>query len=363
MAELTLENLSKRFGQVTAVKEVNLTIHDREFVVFLGPSGCGKTTTLRLVAGLEEVTGGSIYLDGRRLNDVLPRDRDIAMVFQNYALYPHMTVYKNMSFGLRMRRLPKQEIDNRVNRAAGILGLDGLLQRLPRELSGGQRQRVALGRAIVRNPRLFLFDEPLSNLDAKLRVQTRVELRKLHQRLNATSIYVTHDQVEAMTMGDRIVIMLEGTVQQVGGPMEVYRKPANQFVAGFIGSPAMNFASARLQAADGKLFVEGSGFRVGLPPKKARELEGFRSREVTFGVRPEDLRMVSSGQAENSFEATVEIVQPVGSDIFLDLNVGGSSFTARVEATSHLKAGERLHFAPLPDRFHIFDPTSGRTLL
>ena len=272
MGELLLENLSKNFDTVAAVKEVSLSIHDGEFVVLLGPSGCGKTTTLRMIAGLEEITGGKIYLDGRLLNDVLPGDRDIAMVFQNYALYPHMTVYKNMAFGLRMRKTPRQEIVGRVKRAADILAISHLLERYPRELSGGQRQRVAVGRAIVRHPRVFLFDEPLSNLDAKLRVQTRVELLKLHRQLAATSVYVTHDQVEAMTMADRIVIMLDGTLQQVGPPIEVYQKPANRFVAAFIGSPSMNFLPIRLESEGGKLQVKGHGFQITLPPDKAAAL-------------------------------------------------------------------------------------------
>jgi len=285
------------------------------------------------------------------------------MVFQNYALYPHMTVYKNMAFGLKLRRVAKEEIDERVNRAAGILGLDELLERRPRELSGGQRQRVAVGRAIVRNPRVFLFDEPLSNLDAKLRVQTRVELLKLHQQLNATSIYVTHDQIEAMTMGDRIVVMLDATIQQVGSPMEVYQKPANQFVAGFIGSPAMNFAPARVTADGGKLFVEGKGFKLEVPQESASGLESYRDREVTFGIRPEDVRLETNGAGGNSFEAVVDIVQPVGSDIFLDLDVSGDALTARVEASTKVNGGDRLRFSPVPGRVHAFDADTGTTIL
>jgi len=363
MGELVLKDLGKKFGEVTAVKDVNLTIHDGEFVVLLGPSGCGKTTTLRLIAGLEEATGGDIYLDGRRLNDVLPRDRDIAMVFQNYALYPHMTVYKNMAFGLKLRRFPRREIDQRVKHAADILGIEHLLHRYPRQLSGGQRQRVAVGRAIVRNPRVFLFDEPLSNLDAKLRVQTRVELLKLHRQLAATSVYVTHDQVEAMTMGDRIVIMLDGTVQQVGPPMEVYQKPANQFVAGFIGSPSMNFLPARVRASEGRLRLEGKGFRIPLPAERARELESFRDREVTFGIRPEDLILHTGGQEGNSIKALVEIVEPVGSDIFLDLNLEGAPLTARVEASARVKRGQEVTLAPNPARLHAFDPETGDAIL
>ncbi len=364
MADVVLENLTKKYGEVTAVKEVDLAFHDQEFTVLLGPSGCGKTTTLRCIAGLEDVTGGNIYMDGRRLNDVLPRDRDIAMVFQNYALYPHMTVYKNMAFGLKLRRVAKEQIDERVNRAAGILGLSELLERRPRELSGGQRQRVAVGRAIVRNPRVFLFDEPLSNLDAKLRVQTRVELLKLHQQLKATSIYVTHDQIEAMTMGDRIVIMLDATIQQVGSPMEVYQKPANKFVAGFIGSPAMNFAPARVTEEGGKLFIKGKGFKFEVPQESAGGLESYRDREVTFGIRPEDVRLeTNGGGGSNSFEAVVDIVQPVGSDIFLDLDVSGDSITARVESSTEVTGGDRLRFTPVPGRLHAFDTDTGITIL
>ena len=286
MGEVLLEDLTKDFGEVVAVKEVNLTIHDGEFVVLLGPSGCGKTTTLRMIAGLEEITSGRILLDGRVLNDVHPRDRDIAMVFQNYALYPHMSVYKNMAFGLKMRRVAKDEIDRRVKSAAGILGIETLLGRYPGKLSGGQRQRVALGRAIVRDPRVFLFDEPLSNLDAKLRVQTRVEILKLHQHLAATSVYVTHDQVEAMTMGDRIVVMHEGVIQQVGPPMEIYQSPANHFVAGFIGSPSMNFLSATVRAEGGQTILEGGGFRVPLPAERAGGLAGREGGKSCSGSGP-----------------------------------------------------------------------------
>ncbi|MBI4251611.1 MAG: sn-glycerol-3-phosphate ABC transporter ATP-binding protein UgpC [Candidatus Tectomicrobia bacterium] len=363
MGELVLERVGKKFGEVTAVKDVSLRIHDGEFVVFLGPSGCGKTTTLRMIAGLEEITSGSIYLDGRLLNDVLPGERDIAMVFQNYALYPHMTVYKNMAFGLKMRKVAKGEIASRVERAADILGIRRLLHRYPRQLSGGQRQRVAVGRAIVRDPRVFLFDEPLSNLDAKLRVQTRVELLRLHRQLQATSVYVTHDQVEAMTMGDRIVVMLDGTVQQVGPPMEVYQRPANVFVAGFIGSPSMNFLPARVTGGAEGLWREGKGFRLPAPPGRAPELEKYRDKEATLGVRPEDLLLRPTGPEGNSFRAAVEIVEAVGSDIFLDLNLAGASVTARVEATAEVKAGQEVTLYPNPGRVHLFDPASGANLL
>ena len=359
MGEVLLEDLTKDFGEVIAVKEVNLTIHDGEFVVLLGPSGCGKTTTLRMIAGLEEITSGRILLDGRVLNDVHPRDRDIAMVFQNYALYPHMSVYKNMAFGLKMRKVAKDEIDRRVKSAAGILGIETLLGRYPGKLSGGQRQRVALGRAIVRDPRVFLFDEPLSNLDAKLRVQTRVEILKLHQHLAATSVYVTHDQVEAMTMGDRIVVMHEGVIQQVGPPMEIYQSPANHFVAGFIGSPSMNFLSARVRAEGGRMILEGSGFRVPLPVERSGGLEGRENGEVVFGIRPEDMRL----DAEGEIEGAVEIIEPVGSDIFLDLSVGGVSLTVRVEPSVRMSQGERVSLRPDPARVHAFDPETGETLI
>ena len=359
MGEVLLEDLTKKFDEVTAVREVNLTIHDGEFVVLLGPSGCGKTTTLRMIAGLEEITSGRILLDGRVLNDVHPRDRDIAMVFQNYALYPHMSVYKNMAFGLKMRKVAKEEIERRVKSAADILDIESLLGRYPGKLSGGQRQRVALGRAIVRDPRVFLFDEPLSNLDAKLRVQTRVEILKLHQHLAATSVYVTHDQVEAMTMGDRIVVMHNGAIQQVASPMEIYQSPANHFVAGFIGSPSMNFLSATVRVEEGRAILEGSGFRVPLPMERASGLEGREGGEVVLGIRPEDMRLDSEG----GIEGAVEIIEPVGSDIFLDLSVGGESLTVRVEPSVRVSQGERVRLSPDSARVHAFDSGTGATLI
>ncbi|HSC71982.1 MAG TPA: sn-glycerol-3-phosphate ABC transporter ATP-binding protein UgpC, partial [Candidatus Methylomirabilis sp.] len=289
MAQVTLESVSKKFDEVVAVRDVSLTVHDREFVVLVGPSGCGKSTTLRMIAGLEEITAGIIKIGDRVVNDVPPKDRDIAMVFQNYALYPHMTVYDNMAFGLKLRKFPKPEIQRRVQEAAEILGIQELLSRKPRALSGGQRQRVAVGRAIVRKPQVFLFDEPLSNLDAKLRVAMRAELKKLHDRLQATVVYVTHDQVEAMTMGDRIVIMKDGLIQQVGAPLEVYAAPQNQFVAGFIGSPAMNFIPCTITAQDGNLFFKAPGLSLPAPAGKAKALAAYRDKAVTLGVRPEDL--------------------------------------------------------------------------
>src|SRR5262245_42802725 len=291
MAQVVLKDLNKKFDEVHAVKDVNLTIRDKEFMVFVGPSGCGKTTTLRMVAGLEEITAGEIAIGDRVVNDLPPKDRDIAMVFQNYALYPHMTVYDNMAFGLKMRKFPKHEIAKRVREAADILGIQDLLKRKPRQLSGGQRQRVAVGRAIVRHPQVFLFDEPLSNLDAKLRVQMRVELKRLHDRLETTAIYVTHDQVEAMTLGDRVVVMRDGRVQQVGDPMELYNQPANRFVAGFIGSPAMNFASVRIAAENGSLWAESDDLRIKVPARIAQRLGRYVGSGTTLGVRPEDLRI------------------------------------------------------------------------
>src|SRR5574342_373206 len=275
MAQVVLKDLVKRFDEVTAVRDVNLQIKDKEFIVLVGPSGCGKSTTLRMIAGLEEISSGEIYIGARLVNDLPPKDRDIAMVFQNYALYPHMTVYDNMAFGLKMRKFPKAEIDTRVREAAQMLGIQELLSRKPRQLSGGQRQRVAVGRAIVRHPQVFLFDEPLSNLDAKLRVQMRVELKRLHERLETTAIYVTHDQVEAMTLGDRVVVMKDGWVQQVGEPLELYGKPANRFVAGFIGSPAMNFADVTIAESNGGVWAESPGMRVRVPPAVAGRLGAY----------------------------------------------------------------------------------------
>jgi multiple sugar transport system ATP-binding protein len=363
LGELVLANLSRRFGSVEAVKDVSLSIRDGEFVVFLGPSGCGKTTTLRMIAGLEEITSGRIYLDGRLLNDILPADRDIAMVFQNYALYPHMTVYNNMAFGLKMRGAAKAEIKARVARAADILVISHLLDRFPRELSGGQRQRVAVGRAIVRNPRVFLFDEPLSNLDAKLRAQTRVELLKLHRQLSATSVYVTHDQIEAMTMGDRIVIMLDGSVQQVGAPMDIYQRPANRFVAGFIGSPPMNFFSARLAWEDAQLELRGQGLRISLPADKAVRLGRTPGEDILVGIRPENLLLRPPAPACEPLLAQIEIVEAIGSDIYLNFSHAGNPMTARVEATVNVKVGEEVALYPDPERIHLFDPQSGVTLL
>jgi multiple sugar transport system ATP-binding protein len=356
MARVLIRNLNKKYDEVHAVKDVNLQINDREFVVLVGPSGCGKTTTLRMVAGLESITSGDVLIGDTVVNQLPPMDRDIAMVFQNYALYPHMSVHDNMAFGLKMRKFPRVEIDRRVREAAEILGIQNLLQRKPRQLSGGQRQRVALGRAIVRHPQVFLFDEPLSNLDAKLRVQMRVELKKIHDRLGTTAIYVTHDQVEAMTLGDRVVVMKDGIVQQVGEPLTLYNQPANRFVAGFLGSPAMNFATVGVADEEGAVHAVGDGIRLKLPPADAARLRPYVGREVTLGIRPEDLR-VSYGEAANglSFDAVVEVVERLGSEILLDVKVGSGSMVAAVEPSVQTKVREQVHLVANAERLHFFD--------
>jgi multiple sugar transport system ATP-binding protein len=356
MARVLLKELNKKFDGTHAVKDVNLEIRDHEFVVLVGPSGCGKTTTLRMVAGLEDITSGEISIDGKVVNNLAPMDRDIAMVFQNYALYPHMSVYQNMAFGLRMRKFDKPEIDRRVKHAAEVLGIQVLLDRRPRQLSGGQRQRVALGRAIVRNPRVFLFDEPLSNLDAALRVQMRVELKRLHDRLETTAIYVTHDQVEAMTLGDRVVVMRDGMVQQEGAPLHLYEHPANRFVAGFIGSPAMNFIAVTIRAAGDVLWAEAPGLRVRVPPHKAQAVRPYSGQRVILGLRPETLRPASAGTSgDYAFDATVEVVEPLGSEILLDTRVGESPVVARVDPGVRASPHQRLRLAFEPERAHFFD--------
>ncbi|MGC2077377.1 MAG: sn-glycerol-3-phosphate ABC transporter ATP-binding protein UgpC [Xanthobacteraceae bacterium] len=363
MARVVIRNLNKKFNEVHAVIGVNLEIRDREFVVLVGPSGCGKTTTLRMVAGLESITSGEVLIGDKIVNELPPMDRDIAMVFQNYALYPHMSVYDNMAFGLKMRRFARAEIDRRVHEAADILGIANLLNRKPRQLSGGQRQRVALGRAIVRHPQVFLFDEPLSNLDAKLRVQMRVELKKIHDRVGTTAIYVTHDQVEAMTLGDRVVVMKDGMVQQVGEPLDLYNKPANRFVAGFIGSPGMNFAAVNLAEQDGVLFAVGDGIRLKLPPERAKRLSSHVGQRVTLGIRPEDLRVGSNnGAAGLSFPAIVEVIERLGSEILLDVKVGAASMVAAVEPAVKASVHEELHLAFDAERLHFFDDDSGNAI-
>jgi multiple sugar transport system ATP-binding protein len=357
MAQVVLKDLAKKFDEVVAVRDVNLQIKDKEFIVLVGPSGCGKSTTLRMIAGLEEISSGEIYIGDRLVNDLPPKDRDIAMVFQNYALYPHMTVYDNMAFGLKMRKFPKAEIDTRVREAAQMLGIQELLSRKPRQLSGGQRQRVAVGRAIVRHPQVFLFDEPLSNLDAKLRVQMRVELKRLHDRLETTAIYVTHDQVEAMTLGDRVVVMKDGLVQQVGDPLTVYAKPRNRFVAGFIGSPAMNFIDCTVTGTDGHLAVDApGGFLIAVPDERRAALERYRGQPVTLGIRPEDVRESGPGDPKHSqVEAVVEVVEPLGNEILIDVKIGPNPIVARVPPTSRLRMHERVRLSLDPERLHFFD--------
>jgi len=358
MATVTIRALNKKYENgFHAVKDVNLEIRDKEFMVFVGPSGCGKTTTLRMVAGLEEVTSGEIRIGESVVNNLPPMDRNIAMVFQNYALYPHKTVFDNMAFGLQMRKYPKEEIQKRVKEAADILGIETLLERKPRQLSGGQRQRVAVGRAIVRHPQVFLFYEPLSNLDAKLRVQMRVELKRLHERLETTAIYVTHDQVEAMTLGDRVVVMKDGRVQQVGAPLELYGKPANKFVAGFIGSPAMNFVDVAI-SADGR-WAEAEGLRL-LVPERVRAQSG---RRLTLGVRPEALRLVNGVDAGASgLTSRIDVMEPLGNEILLNFRAGGAPMVARVDPGVQVKAHEGVRFAVDPERLHFFDAVSEAAL-
>lgn len=361
MASVTFENVTKRFGDVVAAKDQNLEVKDKEFLVLVGPSGCGKSTDLRMIAGLEEITEGKIKIGDRVVNDVPPKDRDIAMVFQNYALYPHMDVYDNMAFGLKLRKFPKEEIERRVNDAAEILSIEPLLDRKPKQLSGGQRQRVALGRAIVREPKVFLMDEPLSNLDAKLRVQMRTELSKLHDRLQTTVVYVTHDQTEAMTMGDRIVVLKDGYIQQVDSPLELYNHPVNMFVAGFIGSPAMNFMDAKIEKQGDDYYAEGFGaFRIKVPDKFKSELQGYEEKRVVFGIRPEDLTDARITHdlditEDNSFEAEVEVVEPMGSEIYLYLAIDEHEMIARVDAESDAEVGDKIKLGVYPKKMHIFD--------
>jgi len=330
MAEVRLEKVCKLFDEVVAVDNFNLSIQDKEFVVLVGPSGCGKTTTLRMIAGLESITSGDIYIGDRLINKLPAKDRNIAMVFQNYALYPHMTVYDNMAFSLEMHKRSKDEIKERVQEAAEILGIQGLLLRRPKQLSGGQRQRVALGRAIVRKPGVFLFDEPLSNLDAKLRVQTRLELKKLHERLATTAVYVTHDQIEAMTMGDRIVVMHDGFIMQVGSPLELYDRPANQFVAGFIGSPAMNLFEAELNGTGDGVSLQAGDFTLELPPDKAMHFQDYTEQKVIVGIRPEDFKRAAEHSPGQTIPATVEVVEPIGNETYVNVTSGNVTLTAAV---------------------------------
>lgn len=367
MAEVRLENISKIYpGNVKAVDNVSLNIADKEFLVLVGPSGCGKSTTLRMVAGLEEISDGKIFIGDRLVNDVPPKDRDIAMVFQNYALYPHMTVKENLEFGLKLRKIPKEEREKRVAIAAGILDIQHLLERKPKALSGGQRQRVAVGRAIVRQPKVFLFDEPLSNLDAKLRVQMRTEISKLHSRLQATMIYVTHDQVEAMTMGDRIVVMKDGLVQQIDDPISLYDHPKNKFVAGFIGSPPMNFMTGTLeQRGSGLVFNEGTVQCV-IPGRYLDSLKAKAGQQVIFGIRPEDIYDPSYGTDlpnKQEVNAKVEVIEPMGSEIYLYMTTGKTPFIARVEPHVRASIDEQKKLLFNMDKAHFFDTGTELNLL
>jgi multiple sugar transport system ATP-binding protein len=357
----------KQFKSVVAVDNLSIEIQDREFAVLVGPSGCGKTTALRMIAGLESVSSGEIHIGDRLVNDVEPKDRDIAMVFQNYALYPHMNVRENLGFGLKMRKFPKEEIDQRVQEAADILGIHDLLDRRPRQLSGGQRQRVAVGRAIVRKPKVFLFDEPLSNLDAKLRVAMRAEISKLHRRLGATIIYVTHDQVEAMTMASRIFIMNKGSLQQSGEPLEVYKHPANQFVAGFIGSPAMNFIEVKLVQEQGRYFIDAGAFKLRLPEAFHPQVEKHEGGTVIFGVRPEDMSAQAAGAVSgngNTLTARADVVETLGAETFVYLTCGPHSIVARMESPERpLTVGQTLEVELKMQKAHLFDRETSKTIV
>ena len=366
MAQVSLVNISKVYpGNIQAVVGVSLAIEKREFIVLVGPSGCGKTTILRMIAGLEEISSGKIFIGVKLVNDVPPKDRDIAMVFQNYALYPHMTVFQNMAFALKLRKYPKTEILTRVNDAAEILGIKGLLDRKPKELSGGQRQRVALGRAIVRKPLVFLFDEPLSNLDAKLRVQMRTEIKKLHQRLQATIVYVTHDQTEALTMGDRVVVVKDGVIQQVADPISLYDHPQNKFVASFIGSPPMNFLKGDILRSDGKFYFQNGVFKTRVPDTLSQKIAPYENKELTFGIRAEniyDKLFASEASPDNTIRATCEVVEPMGAEAFLYLRTGANTFIARV--SGHVRPGVNQDLDLVFDmgKAHFFDNVTEKAI-
>ncbi|MFE4144313.1 ABC transporter ATP-binding protein [Peribacillus sp. YIM B13472] len=365
MAELVLDHIFKIYDKkVTAVKDFNLRVADKEFIVFVGPSGCGKSTTLRMIAGLEDISQGDLYIDGKRVNDVPPKDRDIAMVFQNYALYPHMSVYDNMAFGLKLRKTPKAEIKQRVNEAARILGLEELLNRKPKALSGGQRQRVALGRAIVRDAKVFLMDEPLSNLDAKLRVQMRAEIAKLHKRLDTTTIYVTHDQTEAMTMATRLVVMKDGIIQQVGAPKDVYEKPINVFVGGFIGSPAMNFFNGTLK--EGKVKIGEQTLEIPELKMKMLRDQGYVGKDIILGIRPEDFHNEGAYLTESpntAFTTQIDVAELMGAEIMLYSTLEGQDFVARVDAKNIILAGENIELALDMNKAHFFDKGTEHRIL
>lgn len=373
MAKVVVRNLTKSFPEKSGrefrvVHGIDLEIQDREFMVLVGPSGCGKSTTLRMIAGLEEISGGTITIDERVINDVLPKDRDIAMVFQNYALYPHMKVFDNMAFGLKLRKIPRAEIEARVNEAAKLLGLEAMLDRLPKALSGGQRQRVAVGRAIVRKPKVFLFDEPLSNLDAKMRTSMRTEISKLHAKLNATMIYVTHDQVEAMTMGDRICVMKDGRIMQVAAPLELYERPKNLFVAGFIGSPAMNFFNGRIEARDrGVCFIETNPgphpLVADLGERVTQRLEHAIGRDLILGVRAENVVVNPDPTGlPGASRAAVELPEPMGAETYLHLTSGTTKFIARTSPVTDFTPGQRVTYSLNPEKLHFFDPATEEAL-
>jgi multiple sugar transport system ATP-binding protein len=363
MAQVTLNKVVKKFADLEVVHGIDLDIADQEFVVLVGPSGCGKSTTLRMIAGLEETSGGDIVIAGQIVNDLPPKDRDIAMVFQNYALYPHMTVFENMSFGLRLKKFPKAEIKQRVERAARILDITELLERRPRQLSGGQRQRVAMGRAIVRNPKVFLFDEPLSNLDAKLRVQMRTEIKKVHQQVRTTTVYVTHDQVEAMTLADRVVVMNGGRIEQIGTPHELYHNPKTRFVAGFIGSPAMNFIPCRVAEASGALTVRLSdGLSFPVPAERTAAYRAHTDRAMILGMRPEHLTETRSYGAGAEFAVPVDVVEPMGMETMVYFNIDGTEICARVSPESAMAPGERMRLMADMRHMHLVDPESDRVI-
>jgi multiple sugar transport system ATP-binding protein len=365
MARVVYDHVTKRFGDVAAVNDLSLDVADKEFLVLVGPSGCGKTTALRLLAGLEEITSGTIRIGDRVVNDIAPKDRDIAMVFQSYALYPHMSVYDNMAFGLKLHKVPKADIDRRVKQAADILGIQDFLDRKPKQLSGGQRQRVALGRAIVREPQVFLMDEPLSNLDAKLRVQTRAEISKLHQRLQATFIYVTHDQMEAMTMGSRIAVIKDGILQQLDTPQRLYDTPNNMFVAGFIGSPAMNFFDAKLMGTLEEMHVESVSFRLRVPASKTHALRDYLGKDVVFGIRPEDIhdrQFAPPSIIAEYITVPVDVTELMGNEVFLYLVSSGKTFVARVDPRTGARMGQNVDVAFNMDNVHFFDKTSEKAI-
>ena len=366
MAQVQLESLTKKFGDLVAVDNVDMIIEDSEFIVLVGPSGCGKTTTLRCVAGLEDPTAGEIFIGEQMVNGIPPKDRDIAMVFQNYALYPHMDVYNNIAFGLKLRKMPKDEIDERVHKTAELLGIEDKLKSKPKELSGGQRQRVAVGRAIARNPKVFLFDEPLSNLDAKLRVQMRAELQELHQNLQTTSMYVTHDQVEAMTLGRRVAVMESGIIQQYDHPQTIYDHPNNKFVAGFIGSPSMNFLNSKLHKKDGKILVDGSSFAVELPKKFHDDVQDYLGKEVTFGIRPENLKAeetLREPDESKRIDVHVRVTEPLGDEIVVYADSGDQELVAQLDPRVDISPNQDVSYYAELDYMHLFDKESGEAII